>query len=231
MNYAIRVSRPYADCSGILDVWSSRAHAIAVFEHEADHEVNRTHIHVGLYGALVKIEALKRMWKDVSGSGNGFWSFKDADGMDSPGFMQYLTYMSKGELRPKLLKNISPAIVEEAKGRWVTKSPDPKPVKSKVKKDKEDLYVITEIIRERFQAWCSKHRGTSNSYDDSTVYLSRRAIVDKCCEIAIEVLKEKRKRYNVYDFARYITPIVAEDQDTQQDFYSTVYGKIFSDKI
>lgn len=54
------------------------------------------------------------MWKDAPGSGNGFWSFGKMKEEK-----KYLTYMTKGTLRPKLAKTFSPAELEEHRKSWV----------------------------------------------------------------------------------------------------------------
>jgi len=229
MNHAIRVSLPYADCSGIFRLWSDRCNTAMVVEHESDDEVKRTHCHLSLYGCLVKAEALKRMWKDAPGAGNAFWSFKPLEPWPVDNTIPtYIIYMLKGgHGAVKFLKNISPVLLSEAIERWETKSPDPKPAKPK--KEKEDLYVIVDCIRDRYIK--AFPPGTVSEYDDTTEFLDRRKITDRLCDIAIHVLKEKRKRYNIFDFARYITPIVAEDANTAESFKATIYGKIFSDKV
>lgn len=225
MNYAIRVSSPFVDCSGILLQWCERATSAFIFEHEADAEVNRTHCHLGLYGCLVKAEALKRMWKGAPGSGNGFWSFKPCDPWTGAAVdTKYLTYCSKGVLAPKYVKNISEHLVEEAKGRWVTKSPDPKPASRQgdKKKKQDDLYEIVEIIKSRYDQQTFKP--TPSQYDDIERPTTFQLVSD-LTNIAIDVLKEKRKRYNIYDFPRYITPIIAEEE--KSSFTNVVFERIF----
>lgn len=115
MNYAVRLSLAYADCSGIVALWSQRANSVSVFEHPADAEVERSHCHIGLWNVDVKAEALKRMIPN-RGKGNEYWSWKPMK--DSPDQGSFLTYCSKGIHAPKFLKNISPDIVEGAKARW-----------------------------------------------------------------------------------------------------------------
>jgi len=116
VSYAIRVSLPFSDCSGIIQRWFDRSTTAVCYEHEADDKVSRTHIHLALTGVDCKEEALKRMWKNAPGSGNGFWSFSQIKED------KYWVYMTKGTLRPKLVKNISPAELEEHRKSWVEPS-------------------------------------------------------------------------------------------------------------
>lgn len=109
MNYAVRLTLSYADCSGIVSQWADRSSQVSVFEHPADDKVNRSHCHIGIWNVECKSEALKRMIPN-RGKGNEFWSWKEMK--DSPDQGTFLTYCSKGIHAPKFLKNISPDIVE-----------------------------------------------------------------------------------------------------------------------
>jgi len=126
MNHAIRITLPYADCSGIIQQWANRCVSAVVYQHDADEEVSKTHVHIGLYGCEVQYEALKRMWPDAPGKGNAFWSFKDKyedkDGKMVPVDEGNITYMSKGHLRPVFVKNFSNELVERFRQSWVEPS-------------------------------------------------------------------------------------------------------------
>lgn len=112
--HCIRVTLPYNDCSGIVHKWVSRSNKAVVYQHDKDEDVSRTHIHLALIDCDVKAEALKRMWPEAPGKGNEFWSFAPPKDLK-----QYLIYMTKGTLRPVLVKNISPADLEEHRTSWV----------------------------------------------------------------------------------------------------------------
>jgi len=133
-SHAIRITLPYDDCKAIISDWASRCNAVVVYQHEADEDVSKTHVHIGLQGCETKSEALKRMWKDAPGKGNEFWSWKDWDGED-----KYLTYMSKGTLRPVFVKNISEAILEKSRQNWV------EPVKADKTGDSSER-IISKIV-------------------------------------------------------------------------------------
>lgn len=123
MNHAIRITLPYEDCSGIISRWADRCQQAIVYQHDADEEISKTHVHLGLYGCEVKAEQLKRMWADAPGKGNEFWSWKEA----SAEATKYLTYMSKGNLRPKFIKNFSNDLVEKSRQAWVEPVGNDKP--------------------------------------------------------------------------------------------------------
>jgi len=110
----IRVTVPWQDCSGAIQKWVSRSNKAVVYEHDADEEVSRTHIHMALIGCDVKAEALKRMWPDAPGKGNELWSFSPPRNLP-----QYFKYMTKGKLSPVLVKNIPPDEIERHRTSWV----------------------------------------------------------------------------------------------------------------
>lgn len=77
--FSPRISRPWSDLSGVLvsEVKPS-AFRFIVAEHEADEEVNRTHVHCLLYGTVIKEEAFKRRINkhfDPQLKGNADWSW------------------------------------------------------------------------------------------------------------------------------------------------------------
>lgn len=108
MNYAVRLSLAYYDCSGIVASWADRATKVSVFEHPADNEIRRTHCHIGLWGVDCKSEALKRMIPH-RGKGNEYWSWKEMKDLPDQG--TFISYCSKGIHSAKFLKNISPDLV------------------------------------------------------------------------------------------------------------------------
>lgn len=143
MNHAPRVSRAYDDISGGLQEWCDIAERCIVVEHGPDQGCNKTHVHLGIWNCGVKAEALKRRFKTKTGlklSGNADWAWEhkdhpaglpdfeedvQIDGMIVPTpksieIFNYLKYLIKGDLsRVKLVKNISPALLERARESWV----------------------------------------------------------------------------------------------------------------
>lgn len=106
----IRITLPYEDCSGIIQQWYSRCTEAICYQHDADEEIKKTHVHLVLIGLDCKTEALKRMWSDAPGKGNEFWSFSPLKTK-----VNYLAYMANGSSGcAKLAKNISQQQVEQA---------------------------------------------------------------------------------------------------------------------
>ena len=121
-HHAIRVSLPYADISGNIQLWANRSKRVLVVEHEADDEIATTHVHIALFDCEVQAEALKRMFLNP-GSGNSFWSFKKWTNKPHPNlatvpYSYYLVYMFKESLREKFAKDYSPAEIEEFRKAW-----------------------------------------------------------------------------------------------------------------
>lgn len=161
-HYAIRITLPYDDCKDVISQWADRSAKIIVYQHDADEEISKTHIHIGIFGCQTKSEALKRMWKDAPGKGNEFWSWKDWDGTS-----KYIAYMSKGTLAAKYVKNFSEQEVEKFRQEWV------EPVKADRTGNNSD-YIVDKVV---------------NKIKSSFVYhkLSDEEIVDRV-ECSVETL-------------------------------------------
>lgn len=112
-SFAPRVTVDYQTLIPVVEAWAKVCTRVAVYEHAADTNVSRTHCHFLMMGCRVKEERLKRMFKEIlpalPAKGNEFWKWSSATTPDE----SFLTYMSKGELRPKYLKNFSDETVEE----------------------------------------------------------------------------------------------------------------------
>lgn len=113
MDLAIRVTRSYSDIMEWVD--NLTADKVIVYEHEADDEVSRTHIHMLLIQSTLKPDSLKARFKKLYGNIDAKdWSFKSSDG--DP---KYITYMSKGKLSPKLSKGFELSDITKYTSEWV----------------------------------------------------------------------------------------------------------------
>lgn len=114
MSLAIRISREYDTIHEWID--NIEADKVIVYEHEADKEVSRTHIHMLLINSKCKPDALKSRYKKLYGEINKTdWSFKQAEQDTEP----FITYMSKGILPPKLTKGYETDYIIELTNKWV----------------------------------------------------------------------------------------------------------------
>lgn len=170
-NYAIRITLPYVDCSGIISRWADRSHGVIVYQHDADEEISKTHVHIALAACEVKAEALKRMWVDCPGKGNEFWSWKEWDEYDAneplAEVYKYFAYMSKGHLRPKMVKIFSEELVERSRQSWV------EPVKADKPGDSSEYY-IREVLK-KFE-----------HYDTLESYIQHVADEEFSCQFGLE---------------------------------------------
>lgn len=109
---------------------------MAVYEHEADSGVSRTHCHILMEGCSVKDDQLRKsFYATLPGEkrkGNELWSWEHKKWRLAHPNEQYsdemLIYMSKGSVAPKFTKEYSPVLVEERRQQWV--QPIPKAVES-----------------------------------------------------------------------------------------------------
>lgn len=111
MLYAIRISRKYEELEQFFIRLEDQP-ILAVFEHPEDDEVNRTHVHF-LLQTDVSTDTLKNWIKkalDVKTFPKTDWAFattyKDHQGKAVDVNLDFITYMSKGILKPKLIRGI-----------------------------------------------------------------------------------------------------------------------------
>lgn len=104
------------------------------------------------------------MWTDAPGKGNEFWSWKDWNGTET-----YLTYMTKGKLRPKFAKNFSNEEVERFRQAWV------EPVKAdKNGEDSGNEYFInkhTSIILKQYPTFKDWDTFVEEKYESRMITL------------------------------------------------------------
>lgn len=114
-SFSARVSRPYEEVKNWVE--SITCDSIIVYEHEADDEVKRTHIHMLVLNCTIKIDALKTRYKKTVGDISAAdWRFKqDVD----DNYSRCITYMSKGHLSPKLTKGFDTADIAKHTAEWI----------------------------------------------------------------------------------------------------------------
>lgn len=155
-NYAPTVHYPYADISGVVDIWSKSCQAMAVFEHGPDEGQASLHCHFYMLGCSIGIEGLKKQFHSnflTFKTRNELWAwthkeFPVIEALDTSGGLQYLKYMTKGHIAPSFLKNISLDKVKEAQALWVNKSPVQAPV-SILKSDSE-FDIILKTLQQKY---------------------------------------------------------------------------------
>lgn len=122
-SFTVRVSRKYDDVFDWVD--AIKCKCIAVYEHEQDDEVNRTHIHMVVIDSEVNTDALKTRYKKLYGGiDKTDWMFKYGVTADN----KFITYMSKGHLAPKLTKGYEVSEIQRLTAEWI----DPKQINLKL---------------------------------------------------------------------------------------------------
>lgn len=161
-NYAPRVSLSYADMSGVVEEWSTSCEKMVVYQHDPDEEVNRVHLHMVMINCKYKTaEALKRQFHsrvETALKGNALWSWEHKQDPD----LSFITYMSKGILRPVFEKNVLPAEVEGYRLKWIEPTPKGKDLLTEKKestKSKYDLLqeMISEVKHEEIVGKCYQY--------------------------------------------------------------------------
>lgn len=114
-SFSARISRSYNDVFEWCD--NIKCKQIAIYEHEADEDVSRTHIHLLIIGSEVNVDALKVRYKKLYGGIEAKdWRFKyDVDDNSN----RFITYMSKGKLPPKLTKGYEVSEIEKLTAEWI----------------------------------------------------------------------------------------------------------------
>lgn len=144
-HYAIRVALSYTDISSVVQEWSKSAPQVIVYEHQGDSSVSRTHCHFLMLNCKYKTpEALKRQFHsrvETSLKGNELWSWKQGNHVD----IKFITYMSKGKLRPVFVKNFIPDEVEELRLKWIEPTPKGESLSEKKEATKTKAELLLEM--------------------------------------------------------------------------------------
>lgn len=125
MNLAIRISRSYDE----IKEWiiGLKAKRCIAYQHDADDEVSRTHVHLLILESGVKPDGLKARFKTLYGNiDKTDWSFSSAykdDGkvtaITEDSSSKFITYMSKGHLIPVHSSGYDPETLLQLTQLWV----------------------------------------------------------------------------------------------------------------
>lgn len=116
INVQFRITLPFIDVSSNVINWAELAETAIVFEHDADEEVNRTHIHGYFFGYQLQRKTLGENIKKTFNLGSRDFatsekcSRKDPRPIDLSGAYCYGSEFNTREV--KFAKNISPAILD-----------------------------------------------------------------------------------------------------------------------
>lgn len=213
LSYAVRVSRPYNDISGIVSLWANRSQTVIVYEHPADEEVSRTHIHMLLVDVDVKDERLKRIAHTISPdlNGNKDWSFK----LTSGDYEKYITYMTKGTLCVSFVKNFSQDKLEELRLKWVEQTaplpggPPPSPNNGSNANSRATHF---EMFGEMMADYYNIKRSKDNAIPTA----------DEVIDLIVKVLRQHKIKSPPKVVSEFMAMIAYDDFDTREGYYRAV---------
>lgn len=134
--------------------WSQQCDYLFVYEHEADEKVNRTHCHLLCLASKRDNKGVKNIstYKKLKLKGNEDHSYKTYDPIydkEHQGeWYEYVKYMTKGTLQPKLaFGHNADYICELSKSKWVDIKAPIKEESKEIKKEKKKDYwdVVLEV--------------------------------------------------------------------------------------
>lgn len=124
----MRISRSFSDLSGAVRSWALKADRLCVYEHVGT-KTEKVHIHLLMMGVSCGAERLKQIVNEsgvVGLKGQKDWSFKTAHKQLGPITDQtkdaYVTYMTKGHLKPMYYKGFEVEYLDERMAAWVEPS-------------------------------------------------------------------------------------------------------------
>lgn len=140
-DYAVRISRPSCDLSGVYDRISGVSTLLVVYEHP---DVSNVHVHMLILGCSVGTDTLKNYVRKELGTVLAKdWSFKAKANKD------FIAYMSKGKYDPVHMYGIGSDEIAIYKAQGYDKKHFRleggklvKPVKAVVKKTKRELIEV-----------------------------------------------------------------------------------------
>ena len=114
----------YVELSTVFSLWAKSCENMVVYEHDADEEVATTHCHVLMIKSkYATAEQYKRQFYEVlteeKRKGNELWAWTHKE-FPNPD-ISYITYMSKGNLKPKFIQSISDDDIQKYTKLWVNK--------------------------------------------------------------------------------------------------------------
>lgn len=183
MNYAFRITKSYEELGLALLPLYDICDRVAVYEHEADTEVSRTHVHGVLIGCKRKEDTVRnKFFKGVYDAPDYELKtkYKTAKMDMVPVDAEYIKYMSKGDLDPSFFKGFTQEELDNYRRGWVNHKLNESVAEKTSKKSQLTVY---EMAVEIMGTDATAHLG-----------LAREDIVDKI----IKYLNSKRQAANMY---------------------------------
>lgn len=120
---AIRVSKGFQDVPGFVAALAAQSKSLIIYQHEADDDVSRTHIHALCDSPSCSTDSMKNWIKKdlhVTAYPKSDWAFTTVQSdKKTPVDINYITYMSKGILDPMYNKGFTQADIDRLKSNWI----------------------------------------------------------------------------------------------------------------
>lgn len=204
----VRVSRPYEDLQPVLERIANASSKMIVYEHPEDDEVSRTHVHFAVAGFERDKETMKNWIKNFlpQGISKSDWAFKALVTFDGT-----ITYMSKGEYIPKLVKNVSDETIRTQIELWDERDPKrrQKTLTQYVVKEtpKESKKRQNELVDEMLEILKIRH-GAETFLDHHATRLKDEDVIDAI----IYVLNKHHTIFGRYKVRDYYDTIMSRAQ-------------------
>lgn len=118
---AFRITRTYDKLEQFVQKLSDHCTKLIVYQHDADEEIARDHIHGLVTECTVSTDTLKNWIKNVINCKQfpkSDWSFIAKDKQGNPVNDSFITYMSKGILQPRYVKGYDDDVIEQFRLHW-----------------------------------------------------------------------------------------------------------------
>lgn len=218
MDLAIRLSRPWSEFVPVVESYANCCDSLIIYEHMADEEINRTHIHMLMLKCNVSTDTLKNyIIKHLGKINKTDWSFKTSYGKPAKTVDKgFITYMSKGNLDPVYNKNIEIADIYELKASWVV----PNMLKWNVTdgvirvegQEEEKRKTVFELQQE-----CAERIDKNNVVEDEDIY-----------EVISDVMRKNKHRTHMYDMINWFDNVRFLSRSKRNEFKNDVLAKIKS---
>lgn len=230
---AVRISRSYVDISSVLIEISRKSEGACWYEHDADEEVSRQHVHGLLVNPTISTDTMKGWLRKILGPVDRYdWAFPTTYKNDLKEVcavnMDFITYMSKGKLEPvHCYGSIHSLLCDVYRKKWVERSKRITQTEQKIK-EKTHWDLIQEILTESHKipgAWCNvleRQDGelvTVQGLSDA----GRADIFDLMCQ----VLNKNKVRTSRNELERFYVSIIRHDNKSRENMRISILQNVF----
>lgn len=240
VNVQFRVDRHVNDVSGTFSRIFKPCDQAFLFEHPPTPQ-KATHIHGYLFNVSIQVPSFRKNVKEAFSMKPNDYEVSDKCGeskqpLDMSGAYAYGSKFDT--IAPSFIKNISPDLLEDLRmyarelGKTIQSARESRKDVKKVKiidKAKEDLYSIVEQVEKEFDEEHKQHVKYIKHLKCEGCSCGPEGHFRQICYILMKVLQKRRKRFNSYDFERYVYPIWTKKfEDAQCLFIDSLWKKYSS---